>query len=379
MSASAPPGAGVSRGVGGRGQQQPPLWVCEGQQGSAVWLQLSFGEVGTAASSHMHAQHQKGARHALGSPQDLHSPPTTHLSAPRTPLHPLSPLHPIRSAPRSHIAQHRAADQSLGAVPRAWTQPPSSPPLPHRCPSPQPHTPTAPRATQCPTWKAYFPRVLTTSLKGILEVKVWPWYTMGSPFGPSQQSTSRQRQPRFRALWVGSHPSTPARAPAPCPPSGCGVTPAEPGDMCQGEDTHLGMDGGREGRTDGFREGKTGHSISKRDPPPGRSCGTGGAGGQMGGSSPLPDVAFDAALTPDLVLYQVGVVRGGDEVVAERLGHVLPQSPVLRIEDGALRGAEVHEEPVSTQRVASPGCGQTRRRNQSQGRGGRGRSKRDCW
>lgn len=44
--------------------------------------------------------------------------------------------------------------------------------------------------------------------------------------------------------------------------------------------------------------------------------------------------------------------------MAERLGHVLPQSPVLRIEDGALRGAEVHEEPISTQRVASPSCEQ---------------------
>lgn len=117
-----------------------------------------------------------------------------------------------------------------------------------------PLTPTALRATQCPTWKAYFPKVLTTSLKGILEVKVWPWYTMGSPFGPSQQSTSRQRQPRFRALWVGSHPSTPARAPSPSPPSGCGITPAGSGDMRQGEDIHLGMDGGREKWMDSGKE-----------------------------------------------------------------------------------------------------------------------------
>lgn len=81
----------------------------------------------------------------------------------------------------------------------------------------------------CPTLKAYFPRVLTTSRKGILEVKVWPWYTMGSPFGPSQQSTSRHRQPRFRALWVCGHPwnPTPSQGTSPLPsPLAVGVTPA---------------------------------------------------------------------------------------------------------------------------------------------------------
>lgn len=80
-------------------------------------------------------------------------------------------------------------------------------------------------------------------------------------------------------------------------------------------------------------------------------------GGSQEAAAPLPDVALDAALAPDLVLYQVGVVGGGDEVVAERLAHVLPQCPVPGVEDGALRGAEVHEEPVGTQCMASPGCG----------------------
>lgn len=50
------------------------------------------------------------------------------------------------------------------------------------------------------TLKAYSFSVEMMSLKRILEVKVWPWYTMGSPSLPSQQSTSTQRQPLFRAL-----------------------------------------------------------------------------------------------------------------------------------------------------------------------------------
>lgn len=79
-------------------------------------------------------------------------------------------------------------------------------------------------------------------------------------------------------------------------------------------------------------------------------------GGNQEGAAPLPDVALNAALASDLVLNQVGIVGGGDEVVAERLAHVLPQCLVPGVEDGALRGAEVHEEPVSTQHVASPGC-----------------------
>lgn len=84
--------------------------------------------------------------------------------------------------------------------------------------------------------KAYFPRVLTTSRKGILEVKVWPWYTMGSPFGPSQQSTSRHRQPRFRALGVGCHPWNPAlsQGTSSLPsPLRVGAIPKGPGDTHQ--------------------------------------------------------------------------------------------------------------------------------------------------
>lgn len=53
--------------------------------------------------------------------------------------------------------------------------------------------------------------------------------------------------------------------------------------------------------------------------------------------------------------------------MAERLAHVLPQRLVPGIEDGALRGAEVHEEPIGTQCMASPGCRQRGRFSDSQG------------
>lgn len=42
--------------------------------------------------------------------------------------------------------------------------------------------------------KAYLLIVSITSLKRILEVKVYPWWTIGSPSGPSQQSTVEQKQ-----------------------------------------------------------------------------------------------------------------------------------------------------------------------------------------
>ena len=49
------------------------------------------------------------------------------------------------------------------------------------------------------SWKAYLFIVVMTSWKLIDEVKVRPWLTSGWPFGPSQQSTSMQRQPRVKA------------------------------------------------------------------------------------------------------------------------------------------------------------------------------------
>lgn len=48
------------------------------------------------------------------------------------------------------------------------------------------------------------------------------------------------------------------------------------------------------------------------------------------------DVGLLAAVSSQLVLQQVRVVRGGDEVVAERSAHVLVKLPVLRPEYGAV-------------------------------------------
>lgn len=50
------------------------------------------------------------------------------------------------------------------------------------------------------TTNAYLSITRITEWNGILLVKVWPWYTTGSLFEPSQQSISRQRHPFKRAL-----------------------------------------------------------------------------------------------------------------------------------------------------------------------------------
>lgn len=60
----------------------------------------------------------------------------------------------------------------------------------------------------------------------------------------------------------------------------------------------------------------------------------------------LLDVGLGAAGPFELVLHQVRVVRGGDEVVVEGLRHVLVQEAVGRVEDGAVFLVQVHEEPV---------------------------------
>lgn len=49
-----------------------------------------------------------------------------------------------------------------------------------------------------------------------------------------------------------------------------------------------------------------------------------------------PDVSLHAAMSSELVLHEVGVVGGGDEVMAQRLAHVLEDAPPLCVKDGAL-------------------------------------------
>lgn len=51
----------------------------------------------------------------------------------------------------------------------------------------------------------------------------------------------------------------------------------------------------------------------------------------------LPDVSLHTALSSELVLHEICVVRGRDEVMAQWLAHVLKDTPPLWVEDGAVR------------------------------------------
>ena len=67
-------------------------------------------------------------------------------------------------------------------------------------------------------------------------------------------------------------------------------------------------------------------------------------------------VRLQAALPPELVLQQVCVMGGGEEVVAEWLAHVLVEVLVLHVEDGALLRAQVQLEAVQRHGALAPGC-----------------------
>ena len=67
-------------------------------------------------------------------------------------------------------------------------------------------------------------------------------------------------------------------------------------------------------------------------------------------------VCLQAALAPELVLQQVGIVGGGEEVVAERLAHVLVEVLVGGVEDGALLGTQIQLEAVQRHGALAPGC-----------------------
>lgn len=69
----------------------------------------------------------------------------------------------------------------------------------------------------------------------------------------------------------------------------------------------------------------------------------------------LPDVSLCAAGPFQLILHEVGVVRGGDEVVVERLLHVLVHLCVLRIENHGLWIVQVHEEAIFAKQLFSLG------------------------
>lgn len=58
------------------------------------------------------------------------------------------------------------------------------------------------------------------------------------------------------------------------------------------------------------------------------------------------DVCLQAAMTSQLILHEIGIVGRRDEVVAERLAHILVKLPELRFEYGAFLRAEVHLEAI---------------------------------
>lgn len=62
------------------------------------------------------------------------------------------------------------------------------------------------------------------------------------------------------------------------------------------------------------------------------------------------------ALSDNLISSQVGVVRGGDEVVAERLFHVLVHRRVGLVEHAAVFGLHVPEEPFKCHGPTFSGC-----------------------
>lgn len=72
--------------------------------------------------------------------------------------------------------------------------------------------------------------------------------------------------------------------------------------------------------------------------------------------SVLPDVRLRAAVSRQLVLGEVGVVRGRDEVVCQRAPHVLVNSRVVGVEHRVLPGQHVHGESVGGHELVLLGC-----------------------
>lgn len=70
----------------------------------------------------------------------------------------------------------------------------------------------------------------------------------------------------------------------------------------------------------------------------------------------LPDVRLRAAVSGQLVLGEVGVVRGRDEVVSQRPSHVLVNSGVVRVESAVLLRQHVHGESVGGHELVLLGC-----------------------
>lgn len=70
----------------------------------------------------------------------------------------------------------------------------------------------------------------------------------------------------------------------------------------------------------------------------------------------LPDVGLCAAGPLELVLHQVGVMGGGDEVMVNWLGHVLVHFLVGGVEDKPLLLVQVHQETILGHVLLLLGC-----------------------
>lgn len=60
----------------------------------------------------------------------------------------------------------------------------------------------------------------------------------------------------------------------------------------------------------------------------------------------LPDVCLCAAVSCQLVLSEIGVMGGRDEVVCQRASHVLVNPSMLRVEHTVLLRQHVHGESI---------------------------------
>lgn len=60
----------------------------------------------------------------------------------------------------------------------------------------------------------------------------------------------------------------------------------------------------------------------------------------------LPDISLHTTMPSELILHQVGIVGGGNKVMAQGLAQVLEDTPPPRVKNGALRGAKIHQEAI---------------------------------
>lgn len=137
------------------------------------------------------------------------------------------------------------------------------------------------KKTYCDFEKAYLLIVSIMSLKRILDVNVYPWWTMGSPSGPSQQSTE---------IWERKHSES----------SGLYCMWAE---VKEAEVPVL--------------QALTLHTATA--------------------SLENIGIHFHSRLRQQLVACQIGVVWRSNKVVTQRLRHVLVHLVVLRVEDVSCR------------------------------------------